>query len=156
MSCLSPITLRKPDGTLFRVSCGKCKACLNAKVYKNTIAVKQESLKAKYTFFVTLTYAPKHLPTIHIDFGVKTDENGNVVYDKQEEYYRKKLTRYEKMHFWDDVLMDRGLPVQHVRFRTKTKRMIDYYGTDIIEEFDFAPNRHYDFLRFSMCLEGSA
>ena len=129
---------------------------MNAKVYKNTIAVKQESLKAKYTFFVTLTYAPKHLPTIHIDFGVKTDENGNVVYDKQEEYYRKKLTRYEKMHFWDDVLMDRGLPVQHVRFRTKTKRMIDYYGTDIIEEFDFAPNRHYDFLRFSMCLEGSA
>lgn len=143
MSCLSPITLRKKDGTLFRVSCGKCKACLNAKAYKNTIAVKQESLKAKYTFFVTLTYAPEHLPTVHIDLGVKTNEFGDVVYDKSTEIYNRQLTKKERKWHYESLIAQKALPVQHVRFIAKTKRMIEYYGTDVLEEFDFVPNRHY-------------
>lgn len=67
-SCLHPKRVyNKYTNEFVWVACRECEACRNARAAKWTTAIERERKVHRYTLFVTLTYAPAHLPIL--DFG---------------------------------------------------------------------------------------
>lgn len=64
VKCLNPQRIINPHtGNLMIVGCGQCKACLLNKASRNTMSCMREESITKYNYFITLTYAPEHIPT---------------------------------------------------------------------------------------------
>lgn len=72
MACSSPVTVMV-NGEPMRFACGKCTSCLNTKSWMYEQQTRVENEKAKYCIFVTLTYAPEHLPSVFVYFDNKPD-----------------------------------------------------------------------------------
>lgn len=67
--CEHPIRIRnKYDGKVYYVPCRKCAACKTKKAIEWTNRLNQESRCHPYSFFGTLTYAPKYLPYLMADY----------------------------------------------------------------------------------------
>ena len=66
IQCLNPTTVYDNNGHPHVVSCGKCPVCLNSKRSAIVSLINAEYRKAKYTFFVTLTYADRYLPKLRL------------------------------------------------------------------------------------------
>lgn len=74
--CLNPRKVyNKYTHQLLVVGCGKCAACVNSKSSNMSLQTSLESINHKYTYFLTLTYAPEYLPTF------------SVIYDSQRRGY---------------------------------------------------------------------
>lgn len=88
--CSHKTKIKKDDGRIFFVNCGKCSACQQAKA--NRIAAKIESNKIKdgnhINLFITLTYANEFLPYI------KRDDLLQVVDSFSEGYRRNYIPVY--------------------------------------------------------------
>lgn len=71
VKCLNPKRIQnKYTHDYVIVKCGKCYECLAAKALNYTNKCKIESQSHRYTYFVTLTYAPEYVPTVdfHWDY----------------------------------------------------------------------------------------
>lgn len=66
MPCSNPVPVFR-NGEVYYYPCGKCYNCTNLKSLNYEQQTRVESDQAKYGIFVTLTYAPEHLPTACID-----------------------------------------------------------------------------------------
>jgi len=86
------------------VGCGKCAACINSKSSSMSLQTCLESVNHKYTYFVTLTYAPKYLPTFSVSYDI--ERRGYVYYNHCErtaplgEFYFNSVLNYSssKLH----------------------------------------------------------
>lgn len=67
MQCTSPMSVARPGGLgntdRITVPCGKCIECLKKRRKDWVFRMLQELKHANNAYFVTLTYAPEHLPT---------------------------------------------------------------------------------------------
>lgn len=75
MQCLHPIRIKNETAQLqyrygqFRdVPCGRCEACIDNKRKAWYFRLKQENKNSTNTYFITLTYAPEHLPRNSLGF----------------------------------------------------------------------------------------
>lgn len=67
--CLRPRKVwNKYSNSSLIVGCGKCAACINSKSSSMTLQTSLESQKHRFTYFVTLTYSPEHLPTFSVEY----------------------------------------------------------------------------------------
>lgn len=64
--CLRPRVIRNSNGILTTVPCGKCSACLTQRSSRNGKLITLEAEKHMYTEFITLSYAPEHLPVCRV------------------------------------------------------------------------------------------
>lgn len=72
--CSHPKKVLTKSGDVIYASCGKCKACIVQKARQKALVCDENERIHKYTFFVTLTYAPEYIPRAH---GFKSfTENG--------------------------------------------------------------------------------
>lgn len=71
MRCISPLSVRRPDGLSSKdritVPCGKCVECLSKKRSDWSIRLINEERTSASAFFVTLTYDDVNLPFGHVD-----------------------------------------------------------------------------------------
>lgn len=82
MRCISPLTLRAPDGSFNTVPCNKCNFCLETRRADWTFRIRQEAKLHVDSHFLTLTYEDGTLP-----------EGGNLV----KEHAQNFLKRLRKM-----------------------------------------------------------
>lgn len=61
MQCLSPVTVKRPDG-IQSFPCGKCLACLTNRRRDWVIRLKYELKRSSSALFLTLTYDEEHIP----------------------------------------------------------------------------------------------
>ncbi len=64
--CLRPTIIRNSNGMLTTVPCGKCSACLTMRSSRNGKLISLEAERHEYTEFITLSYAPEHLPVCRV------------------------------------------------------------------------------------------
>lgn len=64
VSCLEPVQVKTSKG-LQLVPCGHCVACENKRRSELRAMVANEELKAKHSFFITLTFDDEHLPLFY-------------------------------------------------------------------------------------------
>lgn len=69
MQCLSPVTVKRPDG-IQSFPCGKCLACLTNRRRDWVIRLKYELKRSSSALFLTLTYDEDHIP----ECGVNKDD----------------------------------------------------------------------------------
>lgn len=110
LSCNQPIKLLDFRGNEMYVPCGTCPICRRSKSLKYSQRLQLEEGRAKYSWFITLTYNSWFIPTYKVvytnEFSSDTkpiyDFNGNIV----KSWYNKKLfplMRYddtEKKQYW--------------------------------------------------------
>lgn len=64
--CLRPTVIRNSNGALTTVPCGNCSACLTQRSSRNGKLIALESEFHEYMEFITLSYAPEHLPVCRV------------------------------------------------------------------------------------------
>lgn len=57
--------VNKSTGAVIYTECGKCAYCLSKRARKSSMRVQYNARKYKYCYFVTLDFAPEHLPLLH-------------------------------------------------------------------------------------------
>lgn len=67
-TCEHPKHIITNDHRKMVVSCGKCLSCIVQKARSKAGVCQEQEKLSKYTFFVTLTYAPKFVPKAFCDF----------------------------------------------------------------------------------------
>lgn len=79
--CISPITLKQPDGSYTQVPCGKCTECVTA--YQNmwSFRLEREYSNWKYAYYLTLTYRDECIPYVELQVPERTyvDDDGNEI-----------------------------------------------------------------------------
>lgn len=108
MSCISPITLQQPTGSV-TVPCGRCYGCLKRKRSGWLLRLENEQRVSTRSFFVTLTYNNENLPTY----------KNAVCFDKSHlQKYFKRLRKHGKFRYFavSEYGGKYGRPHYHVLF----------------------------------------
>lgn len=110
LSCNQPVKLLDFRGNEMYVPCGTCPICRRSKSLKYSQRLQLEEGRAKFSWFITLTYNSWFVPTYKVVYTNEFSSDTQVVYDLLGNvvmsYYNKKLlplNRYvdtEKKQYW--------------------------------------------------------
>ena len=89
MQCYNPISIRSPNGSGVKVSCGQCFACQSNRRNDFAFRLKEEMKHSVCSFTLTLTYDDLHLPPLESfsDDPVKAYLEKSGVCDLHQFYY---------------------------------------------------------------------
>lgn len=98
----------------YTVPCGKCNGCKADRQQHYSLLCGLEETRAKYCYFVTLTYAPEWLPTVHAVYDERELPSGNklryydfVADNPHDSNYGKTLFHYKFKDDKDKLELDR-------------------------------------------------
>lgn len=110
LSCNQPVKLLDSRGNEMYVPCGSCPICRRSKSLKYSQRLQLEEGRAKYSWFLTLTYNPWFIPTYKVVYTKEFSSDSKLLYDfygnPVKSWYNKKLVtlkRYEdteRKDFW--------------------------------------------------------
>lgn len=110
LSCNQPVKLLDSRGNVMYVPCGTCPICRRSKSLKYSQRLQLEEGRAKFSWFITLTYNSWFIPTYKVVYTNEFSSDTKVVYDCNgkpvKTWYNKKLftlKRYidtEKKQYW--------------------------------------------------------
>ncbi len=110
LSCNQPVKLLDSRGNVMYVPCGSCPICRRSKSLKYSMRLQLEESRAKYSWFLTLTYNSWFIPTYKVVYTSEFASDSKAIYDLYgnvvKSWYNKKLLplmRFEdteKKQFW--------------------------------------------------------
>lgn len=133
--CLRPIKINV-NGKLMFLPCRKCAACLNNRSSRLARLMQFEAQQREVTLFVTLTYAPEHLPMMYIssaDNVITSARNERLNYEYRDSLTDEIVTHsiYDKISLLQDKCeLDGGLiPYLSKTDLQKFFKRLKYYAT---------------------------
>lgn len=110
LSCNQPVKLLDSRGNVMYVPCGTCPICRRSKSLKYSQRLQLEEGRAKFSWFITLTYNSWFIPTYKVVYTKEFSSDTKALYDFNgnpiKSWYNKKLVtlkRYvdtEKKQYW--------------------------------------------------------
>ena len=133
--CLRPIKINV-NGKLMFLPCRKCAACLNNRSSRLARLMQLEAQQREVTLFVTLTYAPEHLPMMYISSAenvITCARNERLNYEYRDFFTDEIVTNsiYDKISLLQDKCeLDGGLiPYLSKTDLQKFFKRLKYYAT---------------------------
>lgn len=81
LSCNQPVKLLDSRGNEMYVPCGSCPICRRSKSLKYSQRLQLEEGRAKYSWFLTLTYNPWFIPTYKVVYTKEFSSDTKLLYD---------------------------------------------------------------------------
>lgn len=92
--CLSPITIREGKDDQVTVQCGKCPGCIKRRVSTWSFRLVKQGEVSTSALFVTLTYAPEHVPISVNGFMTLNKVDLQNFFKRLRKHYTHKLKYY--------------------------------------------------------------
>lgn len=124
IKCRHP-TMFYRDGVKCFQQCGECDICKALKSNKYAQMLMREEGIAKYSFFITLTYAPEWLPT----YEIVDLQDEHIIYDKLHRPHHMKWN-------WEKEIYRYNNPLHHVMLVPAFARLYPKRGTSEYEVVD--------------------
>lgn len=130
IKCRHPTYFRK-DGIKFYQPCGTCDICKALKGNKYAQMLMREEGSSKYSFFITLTYAPEWLPS----YEIVDLQDEHIVYDKLHRPHHMKWNWEKEVYRYNNALHHVALVPSFVRLYPK-KGTEEYQVLDAQSDYD--------------------